>query len=259
LQQTPTLIRYFRITRVIAHTLVGLIIAAGVLPFISSKQSGSVIRWWCIVLLRCFNIQVNTFGTLPSSATHQTMFVANHISWSDIHALNSIIPVRFIAKLEIKSWPVFGYLVTKSGTLFINRTIRRDAARIVEMTKESLLLQENVCFFPEGTTTDGTHVLPFKSSIIQAAIDANASIWPVTIYYPTPDGKANLTMAYAGETTMIESMDQILRVKHPIVELHFLAPIDCAGQTRQSVTHLAREAIVSKFKQCCSHPSPSIK
>ena len=177
------------------------------------------------------------------------MFVANHISWADIHALNSIIPVRFIAKLEIKSWPVFGYLVTKSGTLFINRTIRRDAARIVEMTTDSLRELENVCFFPEGTTTDGTHVLTFKSSIIQAAVDANASLWPLAIYYPTADGQPNLTMAYAGETTMIESMDQILRLRYPVVELHFLEPIVCAGQTRQAVCHQAREAIVAAFKQ----------
>jgi 1-acyl-sn-glycerol-3-phosphate acyltransferase len=249
LQQTSLFIRYFRIARIILHTLVGLIIAAGVLPFVNPHQRGKIVRWWCRILLNCFNIQVQTFGTPPDASTQKTMFVANHISWSDIHALNSIIPVRFIAKLEIKSWPVFGYLVTKSGTLFINRTIRRDAARIVEITTDSLLDKENVCFFPEGTTTDGTHVLPFKNSIIQAAIEAEASIWPVTIYYPTPEGKANLTMAYAGETSMIESMDQILRIRNPVVELHFLTPITCANQTRQSVSHLAREAIVAKFKQ----------
>ena len=253
MQQTPSFIRYFRIARIILHTLVGLVIAAGVLPFINTQQRGRIIRWWCRILLNCFNIQVATFGSLPDPTTNKTMFVANHISWSDIHALNSIIPVRFIAKLEIKSWPVFGYLVTKSGTLFINRTIRRDAARIVEMTKDSLAQQENVCFFPEGTTTDGTHVLPFKSSIVQAAVDAEASIWPVAIYYPTTGGEPNLKMAFAGETTMIESMDQILRIKYPVVELHFLTPIACKGQTRQSVTHLAREAIVAKFKLRHSH------
>lgn len=253
MQHTPTLIRYFRITRVIIHTLVGLLIAAGLLPLVNTKQRGQIIQWWCRRLLSCFNIQVKVFGKLPNHTTQQTMFVANHISWADIHALNSLIPVRFIAKLEIKSWPVFGYLVTKSGTLFINRTIRKDAARIVDMTTESLLDHENVCFFPEGTTTDGTHVLPFKSSIIQAAVDANATIWPLTIYYPTPNGEPNLTMAYAGETTMIESMDQILRLRYPVVELHFLEPITCAGQTRQAVSHQARAAIVDKFKQRHHH------
>lgn len=253
MQQTPTLIRYFRITRVIVHTLLGLTIAAAVLPLVSATRRGYIVRWWCQSLLRCFNIQVRVSGVRPNHATHRTMFVANHISWSDIHALNSIIPVRFIAKLEIRTWPVFGYLVTKSGTLFINRTIRKDAARIVEITAESLKNSENVCFFPEGTTTDGTHMLPFKSSIVQAAIDAQATLWPIAIYYPQPNRAPNLTMAYAGETSMIESMDQILRLKHPVVELHFLTPISCVGHTRQHVTQLAHQAILAVFKTL-SHP-----
>lgn len=229
-------------------------IAAGVLPLVNAHQRGHIIRWWCRRLLGCFNIEVKVFGTPPDDAIRQTMFVANHISWADIHALNSIIPVRFIAKLEIKSWPVFGYLVTKSGTLFINRTIRRDAARIVDITTDSLKQLENVCFFPEGTTTDGTQVLGFKSSIIQAAVDAQARLLPVTIYYPQANGQPNLTMAYAGETTMIESMDQILRLKHPVVELHFLTPIPCAGQTRQAVTQLAHAAILTTFHQRMQPP-----
>jgi 1-acyl-sn-glycerol-3-phosphate acyltransferase len=176
------------------------------------------------------------------------MFVANHISWTDIHSLNSIVPVRFIAKIEIKSWPIFGYLVSKSGTLFINRSIRKDATRIVDMTTESLKEQDNVCLFPEGTTTDGTHTLAFKSSIIQAAIDANATIWPVAIYYPLPDGKPNINMAFAGETTMLESMKMILRMRSPVVELYFLDPISCSGHTRQSVTNLAYQAIIHQLK-----------
>lgn len=249
MQQTPHFIRYFRIARVIVHTLLGLTIAAAVLPLVNANQRGHIIRWWCQALLKCFNIQVLVFGTPPTASTQRTMFVANHISWSDIHALNSIIPVRFIAKLEIKSWPIFGYLVTKSGTLFINRTIRKDAARIVEITTDSLNQSENVCFFPEGTTTDGTHILPFKSSIIQAAIDANAHLFPVTVYYPQPNGQPNLTMAYAGETSMIESMDRILRLRYPVVELHFLTPIACAGQTRQTVTQQAYTVISAQFNQ----------
>jgi 1-acyl-sn-glycerol-3-phosphate acyltransferase len=175
------------------------------------------------------------------------MFVGNHISWSDIHAINSIIPVRFIAKIEIQSWPIFGYLVSKSGTLFINRSIRKDAARIVDMTTDSLSEGDNVCLFPEGTTTDGTHTLPFKSSIVQAAVNAQAHIWPVTIHYPLPNKKPNVLMAFAGETNMVESMTEILKMQNPVVELHFLTPISCAGHNRQSATQAAYDAIKTKL------------
>jgi 1-acyl-sn-glycerol-3-phosphate acyltransferase len=239
--------RFFRISRIVIHVLLGTSIAALVLPFARKQTRLALTRWWCRTLLNCFNLKVITFGKLPDASTSSTMFIGNHISWTDIHALNSIIPLRFIAKIEIQSWPVFGYLVSKSGTLFINRTIRKDAARIVDITSESLLEGDNVCLFPEGTTTNGTHTLPFKSSIVQAAINAKASILPVAIYYPLPNRKPNLQMAYEGETSMVESMAQILMLKNPIVEVHFLTPISNEGHSRQSATQAAFDAIKAKL------------
>jgi 1-acyl-sn-glycerol-3-phosphate acyltransferase len=153
------------------------------------------------------------------------MLVANHISWSDIHALNSVTPLRFIAKSEIKSWPIFGYLVTKANTLFIDRSKRQDAKRTIETAYASLQSGDNLCFFPEGTTTDGTEVKPFKSSLIQAAILAKSHILPVAIHYPNPDGSINTKIAYAGETTLVESMRNMLLQQKPVIVLNFLAPI----------------------------------
>lgn len=207
--------------------------------------------------MRAFNIKVILHGNLPPASTNSVMFVANHISWSDIHALNSVIPVRFIAKSDIKSWPVFGYLVRKSNTIFVERGKRQEAGRIVDLTRESLSAGDNVCFFPEGTTTDGTGinghglqgnpVLPFKSSVLQAAIDANAQIWPVAIRYSHPDGSINTQMAYAGDTTLIESMLSVLKQKNPTVALHFLTPIQAGGKSRRDLTETAYDAIVSKL------------
>ncbi len=167
------------------------------------------------------------------------MFVANHISWSDIHALNGLIPLRFIAKSEIKNWPIFGYLVSKANTLFIDRNKRQDAKRTIDIAQKSLQAGDNLCFFPEGTTTDGTEIRPFKSSLIQAGILAAATVWPVAIRYPNADGSINTQVAYAGETTLAESMQQILLQKQPIVELHFLTPIspvEYANMDRRGLT-----------------------
>ncbi len=227
------------------------------LPLISKGNNLKLIQWWCGGLLRAFNIKVMLHGHLPPASTNSIMFVANHISWSDIHALNSVIPVRFIAKSDIKSWPVFGYLVRKSNTIFVERGKRQEAGRIVELTKESLSAGDNVCFFPEGTTTDGTGMnshclqgkpaLPFKSSVLQAAIDANAKIWPVAIRYSHPDGSINTQMAYAGDTTLIESMHSVLKQKNPTVALHFLTPIRASGKSRRDLTEAAYDAIVLKL------------
>ena len=222
-------------------------IAAFGWPFLSHNNKNKLTQWWCGSLLRCFNFQLVTKGIIPAANTQHTLFVANHISWSDIHALNSLIPLRFIAKSEIQSWPVFGYLVKKSGTLFINRASRKDAARIVGLATDALKAGDNCGFFPEGTTTVGTHVLPFKASVLQAAIDANAMIQPLVIRYPDANNQADTRVAYAGDTTMAESMQQLLAIQSPVVELHFLPPVAAKNYTRQALAQLLHQQIAAQI------------
>jgi 1-acyl-sn-glycerol-3-phosphate acyltransferase len=225
--RTYKITRYYRIVRVILHTLVGFFIAGIVLPVSSKPHKLKLISWWCKYLLNAFNIRVTATGNVPTNPNnmYNTMVVANHISWADIHALTSILPLRFIAKFEISTWPVFGYLATKANALFIDRAKRRDAAKTVAITRQSLLSGDNICLFPEGTTTDGTEIKPFKSSLIQAAIEAKATIQPVVVRYPLSDGRANTELAYAGNTTLRESMQLALSQKYPQVHLHFLPAI----------------------------------
>ena len=251
------LTRYYRILRIVIHTFTGLVIAAIVLPMLNKQRKLAIIKWWCGGLLRAFHIKVNTFGTLPPANTQGVMFVANHVSWSDIHALNSLIALRFIAKSDIKSWPIFGYLVTKANTLFIDRNKRQEAGRIVQITAESLIAGDNLCFFPEGTTSDGSgsdgtgtegrQVLPFKSSVLQAAIDANTRIWPIALRYVNSDGSINTQMAYAGDTNLIDSMSQIINQKNALIELHFLAPIQATDYDRRGLTAAAYQVISTKL------------
>ncbi|MBX9676628.1 MAG: 1-acyl-sn-glycerol-3-phosphate acyltransferase [Methylotenera sp.] len=245
--QASLVTQIYRVTRVFLHTLIGLIIASVFLPFLSKNTKLALIKWWCGGLLRAFHIKVVTFGELPPASTKSVMFVANHISWSDIHALNSKIALRFIAKSEIRSWPVFGYLVEKANTLFIDRSKRQETGKIVDITAASLISGDNLCFFPEGTTTDGQQVLPFKGSVLQAAIAANSRIWPVAIRYVNIDGSINTNMAYAGETSLIDSMHLVVKQKNATVELHFLNPINSTGKDRRHLTQAAYDAIVTKL------------
>jgi 1-acyl-sn-glycerol-3-phosphate acyltransferase len=252
---TNTLTRYYRISRIVIHTLLGVTTAASVFPLSSKRFKLRLIKWWCQYLLSIFNVRVVIHGHVPPSyqTASNIMFVANHVSWVDIHALNSIIPTRFIAKSDIKSWPVFGYLARKSNVLFISREKRQDAARIVHATNRSLLDGDTLCLFPEGTTTDGTEIKPFKGSLIQAAIHANAVIWPIAIRYPRKDGSVNIEVAYAGETTLIESIQQVLFQKKAVVELYFLAPIATAelaelDKDRRKLTQHIEHLIKEKLK-----------
>ena len=241
------LTRLYRTARIFLHTIIGLIVASAVLPLVNIPQKRSIIQWWCGGLLRAFHIKVVTFGNLPPANTQGVMFVANHISWADIHALNSLIALRFVAKSDIQRWPIFGYLVTKANTLFIDRSKRQQAGSIVESVSESLKAGDNLCYFPEGTTSEGTQILPFKSSVLQAAINANTQIWPVAIRYINADGSINTEMAYAGNTSMIESMKMVIAQKNALVELHFLPPIQTTGNDRRTLTDAAFQVIRTKL------------
>lgn len=243
------LVRGWRITRIISHTLIGVSLAAIALPVCNRWMRLGLIQWWCKRLLHCFNVQVTASGQVPDVRTHGVLFVANHVSWADIHAINSVIPVRFVAKMEIRDWPVFGYLVRKSGTIFINRNRHRDAARVIQIASHAMKRNDNLCVFPEGTTTEGLSVLAFKSSLLQAAIDADTVIIPVSIRYPLPNGDINLDAAYAGDTSLGSSMRAYLNMQRPAIQLHFGTPISSRGLTRQALATQAQAEISAWLAQ----------
>lgn len=226
----------------------GLMIVASIWSLSNKKTKMKLIKWWSGELLKHFGVQVVIYGNQPDINVSNTMFLINHVSWLDIYALNSVTPLQFIAKSDINNWPVVGYLVRKSGTIFINRNNRKDTSRIVDTTTDILSAGGNVGFFPEGTTTDGTKIERFKSSIVQAAINAKSTICPVAIRYPLPNGGINTAIAYAGETSMGEAMMNALKQKQTIAELHFLTPIDLPTANRQKLTEVAFESIAKTLK-----------
>lgn len=248
MQQTNLITLIYRIFRLFTHVVVGLVIVASIWSLSNRKTKMKLTKWWSGSLLNHFGVQVVIYGERPNENLSNTMFLINHVSWLDIYALNSIIPLQFIAKSDINNWPILGYLVRKSGTIFINRNNRKDTSRIVDTTTEVLKAGGNVGFFPEGTTTDGTVLERFKSSIVQAAINAKSTIYPVAIRYPLPDGGINTAIAYAGDISMSEAMMNALKQKKTIAELHFLAPINLPTANRQKLTQVAFEEIANTLK-----------
>ncbi|MCB5191250.1 1-acyl-sn-glycerol-3-phosphate acyltransferase [Methylobacillus arboreus] len=246
-KKTPLAIQLFRLTRLGLHTLYGAAVAATILPSVNTLQRERIIRRWSRQFLNILNIRVLAKGHTPDEDVRGTMFVANHISWLDIHALNSIRTVRFIAKSDIRAWPVIGWLVAQANTLFIERDKRQDASRMVETAAESILAGDCLCYFPEGTTTDGTELRPFKGSLMQAVIDTNTEIRPFSIRYPNTKGSANIAMAYHGETTLWQSLRRVLAQQNPVVELDFAAPIASAGHERRGLCLMARQSIAARL------------
>ncbi len=119
------------------------------------------------------------------------ILVANHSSWLDIFALNAGAPLYFVSKVEVADWPGIGLLARLTGTVFVRRDAR-EAGRQAAMLEDRILAGHRLLFFPEGTSTDGQRVLPFKptlfASVFSERLRETALIQPVTVSYQAPEG-----------------------------------------------------------------------
>jgi len=171
------------------------------------------------------------------------MLLSNHVSWLDICVIGAITGARFVAKHELRDWPVIGDLAARFGSLFHVRGHCRDAWRVKEGIARALARRERVAVFPEGTTTDGTVVGFFYPAMVQAAIDARACVQPVAIRYLNPDGSPNQAVPFIGSQSFADSLKLIVGEPQVIARLTFCAPIDTLGLERREVAALARSAV----------------
>src|SRR5262245_23157145 len=163
------------------------------------------------------------------------LLVANHISWVDILALHSVCPCRFVAKADVERWPLLGTLVTGGGTLYVKRESRRDALRVVHRMAQALTDGDILAVFPEGTTSDGSSMLPFHSSLLQAAVSADAPVQPVALrIVDRRSGWPSRAASYMGDESLAGSVWRTLRAPELRAVVTFGAPQRAAGRDRRA-------------------------
>jgi len=171
------------------------------------------------------------------------LFVANHISWLDIYAINALAPTHFVAKDDVRHWPVIGWFSNRAGTLFIERGSRSAAQRTREHLIGELRQGSRVGVFPEGTTGFGDHVQPFHGALFQSAIDAGAQVAPIVLHYTGADGRPTTAPAYVGETSFWESFRSIVTASGLTAHVSFLNPIEAAASDRRHLAHHSHQVI----------------
>lgn len=251
--ETSRLVRAGRLLRLGLHLTRGALTAAVVLPWAGPGLRLALTQEWSRGLLALFGVRLTVQGHPPDSASRNTLVVSNHVSWLDIYLLNAVRPVRFISKAEVRHWPVVGWLASVTGTLFLERGRRRDTARVNDAVTEALKNGDCVAFFPEGTTTDGSHLRPFLSSLLQAAVNSESALQPVALRYLLPEGGHDEAIAYYGEMSMLDSLRKILARSEIRAEVNFLAPIPCAGKQRRELASQAEQAISSALNLAVRH------
>jgi 1-acyl-sn-glycerol-3-phosphate acyltransferase len=228
---------------------VAFLVASGILiacffPLLKHATRKDITRGWSRLLLKTLGIRLYTQGHAQHEAIKGRLVLANHVSWLDIIAMNAVMPARFVAKSEVQAWPVIGWLCERAGTLFIDRTNRRDAARVNSEIVEALRQNDSVALFPEGTSTDGTELLnDFRSPLLQSAIEANVSICPVAVRYHDPEGLPNLDAAFVGDMSFTQSLWQIALSANLCASLFYLPPQPAIGKSRRLLAMEAQAAI----------------
>lgn len=200
---------------------------------------------WSQDLMAILAIRVRTEGRAPPHARHGAMIAANHVSWADIFAIASVRHTRFIAKSEIRDWPLAGWLAERSGTIFIRRARRHDTARINAQVHDALAEGDCVGLFPEGTTTEGDRLLKFHSSLFEPAVANRARVYPVAVRYEDPEGRPLRTAAYVGDLSFAQSVGLVIRTRVTVVHVRFAEPIATDGLTRQVVAQEAQRRVAS--------------
>ena len=130
------------------------------------------------------NVSVRFSGTPPDGG----LIVSNHLSYLDILVLGVARPTIFVSKYEVRFWPWVGWLTQCAGTLYINREQRKDVARLKDSIREKLREGLPIAFFPEGTSTGGGEVLPFRPSLLEPASATGCAVTPASIAYHLPEG-----------------------------------------------------------------------
>jgi len=145
-----------------------------------------IVRVWMSAMARILGVRVDVSGSRPSGAF---LLVSNHLGFLDILVLGAATEVVFVAKSEIREWPVLGHLASITGTIYIDRKSARDAVRVSETIANAVRGGVAVAIFPEGESTDGSVVLPFKPALLEWAAREQMAVHPATLHYDRDEGK----------------------------------------------------------------------
>lgn len=237
-----SLIACFRATRLIFHLLFAILLAC-IYPALGRNAQRRAIKSWSLDLLAILNVSRHVDVRYPLPIGQGCLLVANHISWLDGFSLCAEVPAYFVAKVEVRAWPFFGWLCRRAGTLFIHRELRRDTSRINLSITAMLRQGERIALFPEGTSTDGAGQVYFHSSLLQGAIDSAAPVYPVAIRYHDGCGNRLDDAAFIGDMTLLQSLWKVLCSPALHVSLICLPAVHDAGKNRRALALEAQQAV----------------
>jgi 1-acyl-sn-glycerol-3-phosphate acyltransferase len=243
--QEPTvgrLLQTLRVAAVIAVVLFSLI-SLLFLPVLGRKGRNWLTRAIFRGVLLAMGVRLAVNGRIPGPG-RGALVVNNHTSWLDIVAVNAVRPMRAVAKKDIASWPVLGWLVSAARSVYVDREHIRSLPDTVDTLATTLRGGAMVNVTPEGTTWCGLTHGRFRPALFQAAIDGGVPVLPVALRFRLKDGARTTAPAFIGDETVVDSVKRTAALKGLVLEVHVLDEI-APGRAadRRALAALAEKAV----------------
>ncbi len=211
-------------------------------PALASRYT----RAWSRGVLRILGAELRVHGSAPKTAC---FLVSNHLSYLDIAVLASQVPCTFVSKREVASWPGLGILANLAGTLYVDRSSHRDAERVSRSIGSHFRAGGSLALFPEGTTTPGFEVGPFRSPLLAYPAATGMPVHAAAIRYQAPEGfpPAAISIAWWGDASFLPHFLGLFRMPWMRIDLSFAAGT-AAHPDRKTLAATLRSAVAGRLE-----------
>jgi len=231
-----------RLLRVGLHLAAGCALSEWLYPLLRPQARAAVRRAWARDLLDMLGVRLEAAALRIAPGS---LVVANHVSWLDAVALGALLPAAIVAKAETRRWPLIGAMLERNDTLFVERRPCRDLLRVNAEIAARLARGESVAVFPEGTTTDGAQLLPFRTALFQPAVAGGHPVQALALAYRDGAGRRCVEAAFIGDMTLWQSLRAIAALPVLTLDVRCCGTIPTRGLRRRDAAQAARTAVQS--------------
>lgn len=192
-----------------------------------------------VVMLDAMEVEVEVRGIWP----REGLLVGNHLGYLDILVIASQLPCVFVSKSEVRSWPFIGNLLAAAGTILVDRDHRHSAHQTMVEIRGILAQGLPVVVFPEGTSSDGSKVLPFRSSLLEATSGSTWAAHPMAISYQGSGGDPGRDICYWGDATFLPHLTKLARID-PLKATLAIGQREVRGLPRKEAATVLREEVI---------------
>ena len=224
-------------------SLLGIIMGFG--GWSGIKRVTIISRLWGWGISKIIGMEIKVHG--DPKKVEGGIIVANHQSYLDVIAHAAVFRIRFAPKVEISSWPVLGWILAISRPIWVDRKSKQSSQKTLEEYRETLEHGINLIVYPEGTSSDGKGILPFKSTPFEAVAPGNFKIYPVLIRYIQKPGEP--TLCWYGDMTLPPHCWYMLGVPSIKVEINIMEPLFASGKNRKELAVFVHDHMENEYRK----------